>query len=264
MQECSHLGISGQDLKAELQQLPQQLPELLLKAVQRHIQAYAVSEASQYYCDFAAYTQAHREAGSSTSSSKDMPLQLLPNLAKVISATRYELLSYADAVNAVTQPVPIVLESLAEAAPESSTTSAEIEWNTNAEPQQQGSPDGGVADIDWDVDMSLEAEAGDNVVPASSDATIDIDWDIDIADEGTDMSEQTASQQHQRQESAQATSGPKVQGLIAHIVDNAEDRNALQNDLHELLVRGVAAVVIRQRELHVMWGSYRQPCLCHP
>lgn len=236
-QECQQLGITGVDISHELQQLPQQLPEVMMAAVRDKVRADAVQQALQHYSAFSA--EAH--AASSTSGREQQQQQqlehsVLPALAAVLSLDEADLhLREPDqaAVGSSSAHPPGQQPQLSQTEPMNSQP---------AEPAGSGTvatADAGETSIDWDVDLSLDADPsaeGDTGDMAAGPPAIDIDWDIDVSAAGVQSSPDDASAPAAHAGGATSDNG-RAPAWLAKLLDSADARNALMDDLYELVVR---------------------------
>ena len=194
----------------------------------------------QYYNDFTAHSQATPDQ-SNKNTAQQQPQQLLPALMDIQNIADSELhigagssgAAHIPASGSDGQPDAAEAPVAADVRDHLVVSDAQQEQGSDLEAEQAAS----AVDIDWNVDVSLVAAEAE-LDPATN-LTQEIDWDIDVS--GADAEEQhgdNASPLQPLQVATRHGSGPPgTPSWIVRLMDDAEARNALQNDLHELLVR---------------------------
>lgn len=224
LQETEQLGIKGQDIPAELKQLPQQLPHLLQPLVDL-LRSQPMSDAITYHTDFLQHV--HRTAPdpgqpndkaagsepsqSSTSTSASgctfQAVQLLRSMEASPPASSTEQansLGSADAgISHHSSPPQSSAESTTVGiSPEGQTADADSSMHQAPDGSKDGgmsglpaADDAGVAEIDWSAALEADADVGSAEGAEAEGLQGDIDWDIDLAgvevleDENTDSAE---------------------------------------------------------------------------
>lgn len=236
-QECKAIGIAGSSIAAELHQLPAQLHELLLTALQCSVRVQPLSQALQYYIHFAQHASSSRDCKSSPVA-KQQPS--LPTLAQTLAMSEAELLIVGELYSTTTDAKD-QLSSLLLAKPASNhaLTAVAKAAATDAPPVDSAQAADASADIDWDIELAVDNAIEQQVGADNASAGPQIDWDIDMSDEGTDA---IVLRQAEHIAAAQMHS---AQGWVPRLVQDPALRNALQDDLHELLA------FLKQRRLEM-------------
>ena len=231
-QECEQLGITGLDISRELRQLPQQLPELMLAAMRDTVKATSMQQAVQHYSAFCAEAHAADSASGKQQQQQQQP-ELLPALAAVLSLDDADL-HLREPEGAAPGSSAVSVEHQSEAQHSQRAGAAASQPSDAPAPDEVPSADAGGASIDWDVDLLLDAEPSAPGEPGDLSAeAAEIDWDIDLSavgvqSEGAD----TATAHH----SSAAPDDDRAPAWLAKLIGSADARNALLDDLYELVV----------------------------
>lgn len=172
LQDCSELGIKGNDITRELTQLLEQLPGLYQEALS-DIDSSDITSAMEHYAAVTAY--AHSPAPDSAAADSTTPQQqaptdpnrLLPHLHSIRSSNELQQLgsSPSDAANSPTQAAG----SMDNKAALETGENHEIQWDITEEasdesfisshgPADVTAGDEGDGDIDWDVAIEPAAD----------------------------------------------------------------------------------------------------------